>query len=308
MHPKYENNPPTLKDNYGMIFNAGVDQIGSDTHPEYVVELVNEGVIPESRVDDAVSRVLTWHFSLGLFENPYVDPAKAASVLQKPEFEEFGMKAQMTSNVLLTNNGALPLKEGSKIYVDGIDKEVASAYGTVVETPEEADAIIYRTDFSKERVGGGNPFGGPMPGPAARPGGAKGGKPGAAPAPMFRMKGPADWKIGEKIDDIDIALPDSKVEKLKKYAATGKTVIADLNTTGASCVITPEVKDIPSALVLSFDPTDKAVLEVLFGKFSPVGKLPFEIPSSMDAVRDQLEDKPFDSVEPTFAFGYGLTY
>ncbi|MDO5442643.1 MAG: glycoside hydrolase family 3 N-terminal domain-containing protein [Bacteroidia bacterium] len=292
MHPKYEENPPSLKDNYGMIFNAGVDQIGSDTNPNYVVELVNEGVIPMSRINDAVSRILQWHFSLGLFENPYVDPEKAASILQCEEFEAFGLKCQETSNVLLANNGVLPAKEGSRIFVDGIAPDVAEAYGTVVDNPEDADIIIYRTDFSQERPAGG-PFGGFGPGPG-----------GARP----KMRGPADWKINEKIDDIDIAFPESKVEKLKNYVATGKPVVADLNTTGSSCVITPEVKELPAALMLSFDPTDKAVMEVLFGKFSPVGKLPFEIPSSMDAVRAQLEDKPYDSADPTFPFGFGLSY
>lgn len=296
MHPKYHDNPTTLKDNYGMIFNAGVDQIGSDTNPKLLIELVNEGVVPMSRVDDAVSRILKWHFSLGLFENPYVDPAKALSVLQSEANEAFGMKCQETSNVLLTNNGALPLKEGINIYVDGIDEVVAAAYGTVVDNPEDADAIIYRTTFAQERPAGFNPFG---PGPGGP------GKPGAA-RPRFR--GPGDWQIGEKIDDIDISFPQSKIEKLKKYVATGKPVIADLNTTGSSCVITTELKDIPAAMMLSFDPTDQAVLEVLFGKFAPVGKLPFEIPSSMDAVRAQLEDKPYDSVDPTFPFGFGLTY
>lgn len=290
MHPKYIDNPTTLKENYGMIFNAGVDQIGSDTNPEYVVELVKEGVLPEERVNDAVSRVLKWHFALGLFENPYVDPSKAAAALQTEENEAFGMQAQMTSNVLLTNNGILPLKAGSKLFVDGIDKEVAAAYGTVVETPEEADVIIYRTSFAQDRQGG---FG---PAPT---------KPGQK-AP--KRRGPGDIRIGEKIDDIDIMLFSEKFDKLKKYAATGKPVVADLNATGSSCCITPELKELPAAIMLSFDPTDKAVMEVLSGNFKPVGKLPFEIPSSMDAVRAQKEDKPCDSENPSFEFGFGLTY
>jgi beta-glucosidase len=46
----------------------------------------------------------------------------------------------------------------------------------------------------------------------------------------------------------------------------------------------------------------------LTGKFAPTGKLPFEIPSSMDAVRAQLEDLPHDSKSPLFPFGHGLTY
>jgi beta-glucosidase len=47
---------------------------------------------------------------------------------------------------------------------------------------------------------------------------------------------------------------------------------------------------------------------VVFGKFNPVGKLAFEIPSSMEAVKKQLEDVPYDSENPAFEFGYGLSY
>jgi hypothetical protein len=57
-----------------------------------------------------------------------------------------------------------------------------------------------------------------------------------------------------------------------------------------------------------FDVLDNALFDVIFGKFNPVGKLPFELPSSMEAVRNQLEDVPFDSKDPLFEFGYGLSY
>ena len=296
MHPtKYQGT--TLKDNYGMIFNAGVDQIGSETHPEYVVELVNEGVLPIERVNDAVSRILLWHFSLGLFENPYVDPDKAEQILQSAENEEFGMKAQLTSNVLLTNDGTLPAKEGIKLFVDGIDKEEAAKYATVVDNPAEADLILYRTTFVDESI------------PTFSFKDIKMGKDGKPIFPKgFKMRGPGSYKIGEQIDDINIELPAAKVAKLKEYAATGKKVVADLNPTGSCCVITPETKGLPNALLMSFDPTDKVVLEIVFGKFNPVGKLPFEIPSSMEAVRQQKEDKPCDSENPTFKFGEGLSY
>jgi beta-glucosidase len=49
-------------------------------------------------------------------------------------------------------------------------------------------------------------------------------------------------------------------------------------------------------------------LDVLFGKAKPEGKLPFELPSSMEAVRRQKADVPYDSENPLFPFGYGLTY
>jgi beta-glucosidase len=47
---------------------------------------------------------------------------------------------------------------------------------------------------------------------------------------------------------------------------------------------------------------------VIFGRFAPAGKLPFELPSSMEAVRAQQSDVPYDSANPLFPFGHGLTY
>ena len=63
-----------------------------------------------------------------------------------------------------------------------------------------------------------------------------------------------------------------------------------------------------NASLMIFDVFDSALLDVVFGKFNPSGKLSFEVPSSMDAVRAQKEDIPFDSKDPTFAFGHGLSY
>jgi beta-glucosidase len=261
----------TRKDNMEMIINAGVDQMGSETQPELVVELVKEGRVSEERINQAASRILQWHFILGLFENPYVDPAKAATILQSAENEAFGMEAQHVSNVLLVNDGTLPAKEGIKIFVDGIAPEVAAKYGTVVDKPAAADLIIYRTTSSPDRRGGG--FGG-----------------------------------GQAQQEVNIDFPAEKLARVKELVASGKPVVADINPTGSSLVITPELKGLPQAMILSFDPTDAAVMDVIFGRFNPKSKLPFEIPSSMDAVRAQKEDMPFDSKDPSFPFGFGLSY
>ena len=47
---------------------------------------------------------------------------------------------------------------------------------------------------------------------------------------------------------------------------------------------------------------------MIWGEFSPTGKLPFELPSSMIAVQAQKEDVPYDSASPLFAFDFGLSY
>ena len=80
------------------------------------------------------------------------------------------------------------------------------------------------------------------------------------------------------------------------------------NPSGSSCVLPSDLRDVAKGAFMIFDALDNALLDVVFGKFNPVGKLSFEIPSSMDAVKKQLEDVPFDSENPAFEFGYGLSY
>jgi beta-glucosidase len=63
-----------------------------------------------------------------------------------------------------------------------------------------------------------------------------------------------------------------------------------------------------AAVVAVFGASDEAVLDVLFGRAQPEGRLPFELPSSMAAVREQLPDVPGDSRDPLFVFGHGLGY
>ena len=50
------------------------------------------------------------------------------------------------------------------------------------------------------------------------------------------------------------------------------------------------------------------IYEAIYGDFNPNGKLPFEIPSSMEEVINQKEDLPDDTENPTYVFGYGLSY
>ena len=72
--------------------------------------------------------------------------------------------------------------------------------------------------------------------------------------------------------------------------------------------VIPEINEKCAALLGNFGANDAAVLDVIFGRFNPDGKLPFEIPSSMEAVRAQKEDLPYDSENPLYTFGFGLTY
>jgi beta-glucosidase len=72
--------------------------------------------------------------------------------------------------------------------------------------------------------------------------------------------------------------------------------------------VIPEINAATKALIADFECEDEVILGMIFGKFKPSGKLPFELPSSVQAVNEQKEDVPYDSKDPLYAFGYGLKY
>ena len=290
----------TLKDNMEMIINAGVDQMGSETNNQLVLELVNEGRVSEERINQAAGRILQWHFILGLFENPYVDPEAATKIVQSEKNQKLGYEAQLKSIVLLVNEGVLPAAENIKIYVEGIDKEIAAGYATVVDDPGKADLILVRTTTEEERSFQG--FGGGMPGAGPRPGQAN------APRPQMNAAQAAAAMTPFAPREVNIDFPAKKWANIKTLARTGKPVVVAFNPTGSSCVLPADLRNVAKGVIMIFDALDNALLDIVFGKFKPVGKLTFEIPSSMDAVKKQLEDLPFDSENPAFKFGDGLSY
>jgi len=73
-------------------------------------------------------------------------------------------------------------------------------------------------------------------------------------------------------------------------------------------VILTEISKNSSALMADFGLSDEVLNELLFGKMRPEGKLPFELPSSWEAVENQKEDVPYDSEDPLYKFGHGLSY
>lgn len=72
--------------------------------------------------------------------------------------------------------------------------------------------------------------------------------------------------------------------------------------------VIPEINAATAALIADFDSENEVILEMIFGEFKPTGHLPFEVPSSVEAVEKQKEDVPYDSENPLYPFGFGLTY
>jgi beta-glucosidase len=73
-------------------------------------------------------------------------------------------------------------------------------------------------------------------------------------------------------------------------------------------LILTNVRPYVSALLGDFGISDEPLLALITGKISPSGRLPFELPSSVEAVKQQKSDLPHDSQSPLFPFGFGLHY
>lgn len=252
------------------IINAGCDQFGGEDCPELIVKLVKDGKLSEKRIDESIRRLLRQKFVLGLFENPFVDVENALQTVGKAAWKKAGEEAQRKAITLLKNNSKqLPLPIGKlKIYVRNISPVIAAQYGTIVTKPEEADIAILRLNTPWVPVETNNFM-----------------------ARMFHH-GDLDFKGTEK---------DSILQLLKAVPT-----IVDLYLDRPAVI--PEISAHAKGLLVDFGASDAAVLDVIFGKAKPGGKLPLELPSSMEAVRNQKEDVPYDSKKPLYKFGFGLSY
>ncbi len=258
------------EDRVKKVIDAGCDQFGGESVAQDVVKLVKEGKLTEKRIDESVKRLLRQKFQLGLFDNPFIDADNAEKIVGNPGFKKAGEDAQRRAITLLKNDGKkLPLQAGTlKIYVENLDAKIAAQYGTVVDKPENADIAILRLETPSYPV--------------------------ESPIMMARMfhHGDLDFKGAKK---------DSILQLLSKVPT-----IVDIYLDRPAVI--PEISAKAKGLLADCGASDEAVLDVIFGKAKPGGHLPIELPSSMDAVRNQKEDVPYDSKDPLYKFGFGLSY
>lgn len=247
---------------------AGVDQFGGESCPEYVVELVRMERLSEARIEQSVRRLLRLKFQLGLFDNPFVDESLVPQILGHPAAVAAGFDSQQHAMTLLKNEQqVIPLQGRPKIYVENIDPAVADRYAELVDAPEQADFAILRLETPWVPIETKNPF-----------------------ASGFHH-GDLDFKGKTK----------NKILTLLRTVPTIVVLYLDRPA------VIPEISAASKALLGEYGAEDSAVLNVVFGKARPEGKLPFELPSSMEAVRNQKADVPYDSENPLYPFGFGMS-
>jgi len=251
---------------------AGVDQFGGTERADMLVDAVRAGELTEAQLDTSVVRVLIQKFQLGLFDNPYVDLSATARVVGNGSFHAAALAAQRRALVLLENKERmLPLRGAKRVYLYGISADAAANAGlTVVTDPAQAELAIVRLSAPFERLHPQYVFG------------------------QFFHEGNLAFKDGD---------PD--YEAFKRASATVPTIVTVYLDRPA--ILTP-LKERARAVIANFGVSDEALLAVVTGLASPEGKLPFELPSSMDAVAAQKPDVPHDSKAPLYKFGFGLRY
>ena len=264
----------SIEERYIKAIDAGIDQFGGEKDTEVVIELVKKGLMPLSRIDASVKRILKNKFDLGLFDNPYVEVDQVKSRVNTERNIKLGKEAQKQSMVLLKNDSTLPLEKNINIFVDGFNAK-SIVHGNVVSDIKDADVIVsyVHTVFN-----------------------------GNQPSGIDRL---VDNVLSSIFPNQDLNFSPEILEKLEEFSSIKPLiVIVDLNRPA----ILDSINQMSSALVGTFGVDESVIFETLFGESKPTGKLPFEIPSSMKEVNKQLEDVPDDTLNPTFKFGFGLTY
>ena len=329
----------TEKEATRMAVMAGIDMsmVPLDySFADHLIALVKEGAVPQSRIDEAVGRILKVKFELGLFENSMPNPA-LKSKIGLPESRQASLQAARESMTLLKNtNNLLPLAKNRKVLVTGPTADslisLNNGWSYVWQGSEESlypkDRLTIRRAI-EAKAGAANVTyvsGTKIVRPA---GTTSNNTPTNVEAEVdipaaVRAAAAADVIVlclGEgsytetpgNISDLNLGEPQRKLAEA--IIATGKPVVLVL-VEGRPRIVN-RIADYAGAVLMAYNPGNEggqAVADVLFGDFNPCGKLPFTYPRFPNALmtydHKAFENESFDNagIRPQFEFGDGLSY
>jgi beta-glucosidase len=323
---------------------AGVDQFGGNNEKVPVLEAYNLGVkesgeeFMRKRFEESAIRLLKNIFRVGLFENPYLDPAETKKIVGNAEFMKAGYDVQLRSVVMLKNQSrTLPLKKNLKVYIPKryspagnnwfgmaireswsvpVNMDIVSKYFQVVNSPGEADlALVFiespqpGTGYNKEDLkSGGNGY---VPislqydrykAENARETSIAGG----SPFENFTNR-TYKGKTSTVQNSYDLKMVKETRTKMGK-----KPVILLVNVSNP--MLFSEIEKSCNAILVHFGVQNQVLLDLMTGLADPSGLLPFQMPFDMKTVEEQLEDVPrdmkcyVDSEGNEYDFGFGLNW
>jgi beta-glucosidase len=292
-----------------------------------VKALVLNGEIPQSRIDDAVSKILYSKFQLGLFENRYTTQQAVDNTLLNKTHLELALKTAQKSIVLLKNNGVLPLKRGvNRLLVTGPNANHQAILGewarvqpdnnviTVLEGIKEqyaADSKIDYVAIARHDLISNNEL-------------SKAGKLAKKADVVIAVMGENSLRFNknktsaENVDRPTLDLVGNQIELLKMIKASGSKLVVVLVNGGP--IASEWLTENADAIVEAWEPGmfgGQAIAEALVGKINPGGKLPITVPRSVGHLQSFYNHKPsafhrggfyLSSRKPLYYFGYGLSY
>jgi beta-glucosidase len=319
---------------------AGIDMsmVPNDySFADHLIALVKEGAVPQSRIDEAVRRILRVKFELGLFEKPMPDASLKAK-FGLPEYRNVSLEAARESITLLKNsNNILPLAKNAKVLVTGPTSDslvsMNNGWTWVWQGSEEslypADRLTIRKAI-EAKVGASNVKW------------VQGTKITRAPGPSNSTPTDQEQEVdiaaavsaAQNVDVVvlalgegsycetpgnvtDLTIGEPQIKLAEAIKATGKPVVMVL-VEGRPRIIN-RIVDGASAILMAYNPSDeggRAIADILFGDANPSGRLPFTYPRTPNGLIN-YDHKPFETentafgnmaFNPQFQFGEGLSY
>ena len=258
------------------ILDAGADQFGGEQDPSMLIGLVREGAVTEDRLDVSARRLLREKFELGLFENPYVDVHAADAIVGAAEFRAAGEAAQRASIAVLSNR---------PVHTGGADDDAPIL-------PLRHELKLYVEGIAPEAV--------------ARVGVVVA-TPEEADAAILRLQAPYEERASMFENFFhagSLQFSPEVVAHVQEIAAVVPTVVDVFLDRPA--ILEPLV-EAAAAVTANWGAKAGPLLDVLTGTARATGKLPFDVPRSMAAVEASRPDVPFDTADPLFRFGHGLS-
>ncbi len=298
---------PDYKTAIGICVNAGMD-MGMvpreyKEFSQYLKELVEEGVVPMSRINDAVTRILRVKFALGLMDPKRTHMADRGlwASFGSAEHRQVARRAVRESLVLLKNeHKTLPLSKkairihvagegadnigiqcgGWTIHWQGQNGEVTPGGTTILAAIRQTVCAHTEVTYSADGSGAQD----------------------ADVGVVVIGERPYAEGLG---DNADLALLDQDVRVVDSLKQAGIPVVVIL-LSGRPMIIN-NVLDKADAFIAAWLPgtEGQGVADVLFGDFKPKGRLSYTWPRSIDQVQIHMGDEVYD---PLFAYGFGLSY
>jgi beta-glucosidase len=327
-----------------LALDAGVDFDLSD-FPVYrtLIAQVKQGAVPESKLDEAVGRVLTAKFRLGLFDHPFVDPDYAERVNNSPEHKQLALEAAREAFVLLKNDKSLlPLDltklktiavigpNAADVHLGGYSRDpgfgISILDGIRARVGNQATVVFSQGCKVTTAPPGYRGFwadGVELVDPATQTASIQEAAETARKTDVAIVVVGEDestdreaWSEGHLGDRDSLDLLGAQDDLVKAVVATGTPTVVILSN-GRPLSINYIAQNVPAILEGWFpgEMGGQAAAEVLFGDVNPGGKLPITFPHSVGDLPDYYNHKPsqnrsyeFGHREPLFPFGYGLSY